>query len=170
MLTGSFVVSPMLIVLLLLTNDFVTMTIATDGVQPAPKPQRWAVRRLVGAAGVFATLSLLFSFSVYWWTRDTQGLILAQMQAVVFLLLVFTNQASIYVLRGDGRLWSFALGPWMALASIGDLVAVSLIAGLGLLMAKLPRGMVVGLLTASAAFALLLDALKRRLFAHFAIT
>jgi H+-transporting ATPase len=71
------------------------MTIATDGVQPAPKPQRWAVRRLVSAAGVFAALSLLFSFSVHWWTRDTQCMYQAQMQTVVFLLLVFTNQASV---------------------------------------------------------------------------
>jgi H+-transporting ATPase len=91
------------------------------------------------------------------------------MQTVVFLLLVFTNQASIYVLRSDGRLWSCAPGLWMALASIGDLVAVSLMAGLGLLMATLPWGVVVGLLAASAAFALLLDALKRPLFARFAI-
>jgi len=63
MLTGSFLISPMLIVLLLLTNDFVTMTIATDRVQPAPKPQRWAARRLVGAAGVVAALSPLFSMA-----------------------------------------------------------------------------------------------------------
>lgn len=63
MLTGSFVISPMLIVLLLFAKDFVTMTIAIDRLQPAPKPRRWAVRRLVGAAGVFAALSLLFSMA-----------------------------------------------------------------------------------------------------------
>ena len=168
-LTGSFVMSATLIVLLLFTNDFVTMTIATDRVQPAAMPQRWAVRRLVGAALVFAVVSLLFSFSAYWWMRSTQGLSLVQLQTVVFLLLVFTNQASIYVLRTDGRLWSFAPGRWMALASASDVVLVSGLAVLGWLMAPLPDALVVGLLFACAAFALLLDQVKGFVFPHFSI-
>jgi len=168
-LTGSFVMSAALIVLLLFTNDFVTMTIATDRVQPAAMPQRWAVGRLMGAASVFGALSLLFSFSAYWWTRSTQGLSPAQLQTVVFLLLVFTNQACIYVLRTDGRLWSFAPARWMALASLSDIVAVSLFALLGWLMAPLPSALVVGLLIACAAFALLLDQAKRFVFPRFAI-
>jgi H+-transporting ATPase len=168
-LTGGFVMSATLIVLLLFTNDFVTMTIATDRVQPAAKPQRWAVRRLVGAAAVFAVLSLLFSFSAYWWLRSTQGLSLAQLQTVVFLLLVFTNQASIYVLRSDGRLWSFAPGRWMALASVSDIILVSALAVLGWLVAALPALLVLGLLLACAGFALLLDQAKRFVFPHFAI-
>jgi len=168
-LTGSFVMSTTLIVLLLFTNDFVTMTIATDRVQPAAMPQRWAVGRLMGAASVFGALSLLFSFSAYWWTRSTQGLSPAQLQTVVFLLLVFTNQACIYVLRTDGRLWSFAPARWMALASLSDIVAVSLFALLGWLMASLPSALVVGLLIACAAFALLLDQAKRFVFPRFAI-
>jgi H+-transporting ATPase len=169
MLTGSFVISPMLIVLLLFTNDFVTMTIATDRVQPAPKPQRWAVQRLMGAALVFAALSLLFSFSVYWWTRSTQGLSPAQLQTLVFLLLVFTNQACIYVLRTDGRLWSFAPSGWMALASAGDVVLVSALALFGWLMAPLAAELVVGLLVACAFFALVLDQAKGLVFRRLAI-
>ena len=168
-LTGGFVMSATLIVLLLFTNDFVTMTIATDRVQPAAMPQRWAVRRLVEAALVFAVVSLLFSFSAYWWMRSTQGLSPAQLQTGVFLLLVFTNQASIYVLRTDGRLWSFAPGRWMALASVGDIILVSGLAVLGWLMAPLPSALVVGLLIACVVFALLLDQVKRFVFPHFAI-
>ncbi len=168
-LTGGFVISATLIVLLLFTNDFVTMTIATDRVQPAARPQRWAVRRLVGAALVFAALSLLFSFSVYWWTRSTQGLSAAQLQSVVFLLLVFTNQASIHVLRTNGRPWSFAPGRWMALASLGDIAIVSLLATLGWLMAPLPTGLVAGLIAIVIVFALVLDQAKRFVFPRFAI-
>jgi len=166
-LTGNFVISSTLIVLLLFTNDFVTMTIATDRVQPAAKPQHWQVRRLMGAATVFGAMSLLFSFSVYWWIRDTQGLNASQMQTVVFLLLVFTNQACIYVLRTDGRLWSFAPGRGMLLASMGDIVLVSLLATLGWLMAALPAILVGGLIAACALFALLLDQAKRIVFPRF---
>ena len=38
MLTRSFVITPFLIVLLLFTNDFVTMSIATDNVSASPTP------------------------------------------------------------------------------------------------------------------------------------
>ncbi len=168
-LTGGFVISAPLIVLLLFANDFVTMSIASDRVQPAPQPQRWQVRRLMGAALVFAVLSLLFSFSVYWWARSTQGLDPARMQTVVFLLLVFTNQACIYVLRTDGRLWALAPGRWMALASFCDIVIVSLFALLGWLMAPLPGVLVAGLIAAVIVFALLLDQAKRFVFPRFAI-
>lgn len=168
-LTGGFVLSATLIVLLLFTNDFVTMTIATDRVQPAPRPQRWAVRRLVGAAALFAVLSLTFSFSFYWWARDTQELGAAQLQTVVFLLLVFTNQACIYVLRGDGRLWSFAPGRWMVIASGCDLIAVALCARFGVLMAALPWGLIAVQLGAVILFAMILDQAKRYIFPYFAI-
>jgi H+-transporting ATPase len=91
------------------------------------------------------------------------------LQTVVFLLLVFTNQASIYVLRSDGRLWSFAPGRWMALASVGDVVLVSALAAQGWLMAALPLALVAGLLLACALFALVLDQAKRIVFPRFVI-
>ena len=169
MVTGSFVISSTLIVLLLFTNDFVTMTIATDRVQAAPQPQRWRVRNLMAAAAVFAGLSLLFTFPVYLWIRGSAGLDTAQLQTVVFLLLVFTNQACIHVLRGNGRLWSFAPGGWMVLASVSDVLLVSLFALMGWLMAALPLALVTGLILACVVFALLLDQAKRWVFARFGI-
>ncbi len=168
-LTGRFVMSSTLIVLLLFTNDFVTMTIATDHVQPAPRPQRWQVRKLVGAALVFAALSLAFSFSFYWWARASQGLSAPQLQTVVFLILVFTTQASIYVLRSDGRLWSLPPSRWMLLASLGDVFVVSLLASFGVLMAALPWGLIARLIACVVVFALALDQTKRIVFNRFAI-
>jgi H+-transporting ATPase len=168
-LTGRFVISPTLIVLLLFTNDFVTMTIATDRVQPASRPQRWQVRKLVAAALVFAALSLAFSFSFYWWTHASLGLPAPQLQTVVFLILVFTTQASIYVLRSDGRLWSLAPGRWMLLASLGDVFIVSLLAGFGVLMAALPWGLIAALIACVLVFALALDQAKHIVFKRFAI-
>jgi H+-transporting ATPase len=43
-LTGTFIITPLLIVLLLFTNDFVTMSIATDRVSFSSQP----------TAGIFA--------------------------------------------------------------------------------------------------------------------
>lgn len=168
-LTGGFVVSSTLIVLLLFTNDFVTMSIAADRVQPARGPQRWQVRRLMGAASVLAAVSLVFSFSVYAWARSSQGLDATQMQTVAFLLLVFTNQACVYVLRNDGRLWSFAPGRWMAWATVADIVLVTVFATKGWLMSSVAATLVALLIGATVAFAFALDQVKRFVFHRFAV-
>jgi H+-transporting ATPase len=166
LVTGSFAISPTLIVLLLFANDFITLTIATDRVLPSPRPQRWQASRLLGAAIAFASLSLVFSLSIYAWAYTRGSLSAAQLQTLVFLLLVFTNQAGIYVLRTDGRMWRFAPGRWMALASTAAVVVVSAMASWGLLMAPLPTQLVLTLLAASVAFALVLDTLKAPAFRY----
>jgi H+-transporting ATPase len=169
LLTGHFVISPLLIVLMLFANDFATMSIATDRVQPAALPQRWQVGRLMGASIVLAGLSLLFAAGLYLWAQS-QGLSAAQLQTVVFLILVLGNQAGIYLLRSDGPMWRLAPSKWMAAAILGDVIAVSLLAGFGVLMAALPWLVVGAILLATAVFTLLLDTLlKRPLFARFAI-
>jgi H+-transporting ATPase len=51
--TGILALRPLLMVLLLVTNDFATMAITTDRVMPSQRPDRWQVRGLlVGAVGV----------------------------------------------------------------------------------------------------------------------
>ncbi|WP_240097740.1 plasma-membrane proton-efflux P-type ATPase [Thermomonas flagellata] len=166
--TGHFVISPLLIVLMLFANDFVSMSIAGDHAHPAPRPQRWQVGKLMGAAALLAVPSLLFAAVFYAWAAR-QGLDQAQLQTVVFLLLVLGNQAGIYVLRTDARLWRQRPSRWLLAATAGDLVVVGLLAGFGILMAAVPWPVLLALYLASAAFALLLDALKRPLFARFAI-
>ncbi|MDE2176901.1 MAG: plasma-membrane proton-efflux P-type ATPase [Xanthomonadaceae bacterium] len=168
LLTGRFLISPLLIVLMLFANDFATMSIAGDRVRPAARPQRWQVRKLIAAAAALAALSLAFALGMYL-GAVALGLGAAQLQTVVFLILVFGNQTSLYALRNDDRLWRLAPSRWMALASLGDLALTSALAGFGLLMAALPWLVVLALLGASAVFALLLDQAKRFLFPRFAI-
>jgi H+-transporting ATPase len=166
-LTGGFVISPRLIVLLLFANDFVTMSIATDRVRPAALPQRWRVGQLVGAAAVLAAVSLAFSLSLYGVVRMHFGLSPRQMQTLVFLLLVFTTQANVYVFRNDGRIWAFAPGALMVSASVADVVLVSTMAVTGTLMAAAPLELVGALIGTVAAFALVLDQTKGIVFRRF---
>ena len=169
LLSGHFVISPLLIVLMLFANDFATMSIATDRVRPAAKPQRWQVRKLMGASIVLAVLTLLFALGLYLWAQ-ARGLSLAQLQTVVFLILVFGNQAGIYLLRNDAALWKLAPSRWMVAASIGDVVIVSLLASFGVLMAALPWWVISVIIAATVMFTLLLDTfVKRPLFTRFAI-
>ncbi|WP_027820846.1 plasma-membrane proton-efflux P-type ATPase [Paraburkholderia bannensis] len=166
-LTKGFVISPRLIVLLLFANDFVTMSIAGDRVRPATRPQSWRVRQLLGAASVLAAVSLAFTLSLYAVMRAQLGLDYAQMQTMVFLMLVFTTQANVYVLRSDARIWTFAPAAIMASVSVMDIVLVSAMAVTGTLMAAVALRQLGVLISAVVAFTLVLDQIKGIVFRRF---
>lgn len=79
-LTRTFVITPLLIVMLLFTNDFVTMSIATDHVSASPTPDRWDIRSLMVAGTSLGSLILLVSFGLFFYGRDLLGLPLPQLR------------------------------------------------------------------------------------------
>lgn len=165
-----FVISPILIVLLLFANDFVTMSISSDRVESPRLPQRWQVDRLMITAGILGMVSLVFSLSLYAYARQNLGLSAPQLQTLLFLILVCTNQAGVYALRTDGSLWSVRPSSYMAWASAVDLVAVALLASMGWLMAALPFSLVMMVMGASLLFLLALNTIKQWVFPRYGLS
>lgn len=60
--TGSFVVPLELIAVIVVLNDVVTITLATDRVQGAATPRRWDVREIAKIGGVLAIGWLVLGF------------------------------------------------------------------------------------------------------------
>jgi H+-transporting ATPase len=84
-------------------------------------------------------------------------------------MLVFAGQANVYVLRERGPFWSSRPAAIMLLASALDLAVVTSLAVGGVLMTPLPP-LVLGLVfAATIAFALVLDGIKRIVFAQLVI-
>lgn len=169
LLTGGFVVTPLLVVLLLFTNDFVTMSIATDRVSASALPDRWDIRKLMLTASALAALVLLLSFVVFYVGRDVFHLSLGQLQTLDFLLLVFTGQGTVYLVRERGHLWKNRPSKWLVLSTGGDIAVVSLLAAEGILMSPLPWQYVGALLAAVGVFLVLADFVKIRIFRYFEI-
>ena len=167
MLTGVFVITPMLIVLLLFTNDFVTMSIATDHVTYSRKPERWDVPALMITAGTLAGLVLILSFSVFFAGRDWLHLPLNQLQTLIFVMLVFTGQGNVYLVRERRHFWKSMPSRWLLLASVLDVAAVSLFSTRGILMAPIAPSLVAGLMILVPAYLLLMDFVKIRIFRRF---
>lgn len=167
--TGDFVVSSTLIVLLLFTNDFVTMTIASDRVPPARGPQRWRVDALMAGALAMALLSVGFAAASYLWARAAYSLDPAQSRTLAFLLLVFTNQAHVYVLRTDGPMWSARPSTAMLVATVAVIFLVALAAGHGVLMDALPWDVIGLAIVATLAFIPVLDRWKMLVWRRFDI-
>ena len=169
MLTGTFIVTPLLIVLLLFANDFVTMAVATDNVSFSRQPERWRIPTLMMSAGVMALWVLGLFFGVYYAGRNLLHLPLPQLQTLVFLLLVFSGQGITYLVRERRHFWRSRPSRWLALASILDIVAVSFLAIQGILMAPVDPQYVIGLLIAVTIYLTGLDLVKTGIFRHFGV-
>ncbi len=167
MLTGVFVITPMLIVLLLFTNDFVTMSIATDNVSYSVKPERWNVPSLMITAGALAGLVLLLSFAVFFAGRDWLHLPLSQLQTLIFVMFVFTGQGNVYLVRERHHFWKSMPSYWLLLASSLDILAVGFLATKGILMAPIPLSLVAGLLILVLIYLVFMDFFKIGIFRRF---
>ena len=168
-LTGTFVITPLLVVLLLFTNDFVTMSIATDRVSFSSRPDRWDIRTLMFTAGTLAGLVLILSFTVFFVGRDILHLPIQQLQTLVFLMLVFTGQGNVYLARERNRLWHSFPSRWLIFSSLADVLVVSLLATHGILMASISWSLVASLLALVLLFLFVIDGLKVHVFRHFGV-
>ena len=169
MLTRTFVITPLLIVLLLFTNDFVTMSIATDRVSYSRTPDRWNIKTLMATGGALAALVLLLSFTVFFVGRDLLGLPLPQLQTLVFVMLVATGQGNVYLIRERRHFWRSRPGPWLVASSVADLAIVVLMSTRGVLMAPVSPFILVELLASVAIYLIILDQFKILIFRRFKI-
>ncbi|HYM91997.1 MAG TPA: HAD-IC family P-type ATPase, partial [bacterium] len=159
-----FLTTPLLIVLLLFANDFVTMSIATDRVSFGRVPDRWNVRPLVVAALGVAAFLLLFSFAIAWVGLRVLRLPLASLQTLMFVWLVLSGQATVYLVRERGHFWRTWPSRWMMASTAGDLIGVSLLAARGWLMAPIPPLVLMALLGVALLYVVTADQLKVPLF------
>jgi H+-transporting ATPase len=159
-----FVITPLLIILLLFANDFVTMSISTDNVSYSRKPDRWNVRTLVLAAFALAMPVLLLSFGFFFVANNVLHLPLMQSQTWMFVMLVFTGQANVYIVRERRHFWKSAPSRWMVIGTLADIVIVSILATRGILMDAIPYALVAATLVIVLFYVPLADWLKVFIF------
>jgi H+-transporting ATPase len=169
-LTRSLIITPLLIVLLLFTNDFVTMSIATDRVAFSKRPDRWRIPALVLTAAPLAALLVVFSLSVLFAGKYALSLRAEQIPTLAFLTLVFGGQGTVYLVRERSHFWNSLPSRWMLLSTAADLVIVSVLATQGILMAPLPPAILAGLLAALLVYLFLVDYLKIAIFKRFGMS
>jgi H+-transporting ATPase len=160
----TFVTTPLLMVLLLFTNDFVTMSISTDNVTPSPKPNRWNVRSIVLSAIFLALPILVLSFGIFWYAHTILQLPLANLQTLLFVMLVYSGQGTIYLVRERKHFWNSKPSKWMLIGTTVDILVVGLLATQGILMAQIPVLLVVEIIGVVTIYLILLDFIKVIIF------
>ena len=160
----TFVTTPLLMILLIFTNDFVTMSISTDQVKPSPLPNRWNVRSIVFSAILLALPILALSFTIFWYAHSILQLPLSNLQTLLFVMLVFTGQGTIYLIRERKHFWNSMPSKWMLLGSLADIIVVSLLASQGILMTAIPILLIAKVFGAIILYLIILDFIKVPVF------
>ena len=110
-MTGHAILTPMLMVIIMLTGDLLGMSLTTDNVRPSPLPNAWRIGRLT-IAGVFMGVSeLIFCTAVLAIAKYRLGLGIDTLRTLAFVAIVFGNQATTYTNRERQRLGSVPSQP-----------------------------------------------------------
>lgn len=168
-MTGFFVTSLLLIAVLVILNDIVTITLATDRAWMSPVPERWNVKEIGKIASIFAVGWLLLAFAILWVAMQVLHLPTPQIQTLMFVYLIYSAQTTIYLTRVRGRFWSFAPSRYVALATIGNVVIATILAYLGILTAAVSAAVLFGTLAAVLIATFVLDEVKLWFFNKTAV-
>jgi H+-transporting ATPase len=159
-MTGHAILTPLLMVLIMITGDFLGMSLTTDNVRPSPVPNAWRIGSLTIAGAAIGIAELIFCTSVLAFGAYRLGFNIAALRTLAFVVIVFGNQATTYTNRERKHLWCSRPSNWLIASSVADIMIASCLSIAGIAMTPLPAAVVVGTLAAAAGFAVALDFVK----------
>jgi H+-transporting ATPase len=169
-MTGHAVLTPMLMVILMITGDFLSMSLTTDRVRPSKMPNSWQIGRITGAGVILGTCFLAFSTAILAVGKFQLHLGIAALQTLCVVGIVFGSQATTYVIRGRQHLWGLRPSIWLVLCSMADVLIISALAAFGIAMAPLPVTVIACEFAAAIGFGAVLDVVKIPVFARLGIS
>src|SRR5271170_5622637 len=88
-MTGHAILTPLLMVLVMITGDFLGMSLTTDNVRPSPLPNAWRIGRLTIAGVIMGIGELLFCTAVLVFGVYRMGFTVGALQTLGFIVIVF---------------------------------------------------------------------------------
>ena len=168
-MTGHAILTPLLMVIVMITGDFLSMALTTDNVRPSPAPNAWRIGRVTMAGVAMGICLLAFCTSVLAVGEFGMNFGTEALRTLAFIVLVFGSQATIYAIRERPHWWGSRPSLVLVVSSVADIAIASTLAVAGIAMARLPALLVAGTLAAAVIFAIILDLAKVPIFAFFGI-
>lgn len=151
---------PLIILLLIFTNDFVTMSLSTDNVRYSSKPNKWNIKELMAVSLAFSLGWLIYIFGVYIAGWKLLNLPTPALDTIIFLGLVYSGHANIFLVREKSYLWNSMPSMPLLIAEFGGIVLATLMAVYGWLIAPIPLILIVYLVIFTLIYMVLLDFIK----------
>jgi len=155
--------------LLVVANDFVTMSMATDNVKHTSNPNKWNVKDNILASlipALFYILSdvIVILIAINYFHVQWNGL-----TTVVMLSLIFNSQFRVLIVRERRHFWSSLPGKGLLISSTIAIIVFSLLGVFGILVPPLNLFIVLASLGISFLFTLGIDFPKYYLFRKFGL-
>ncbi len=155
--------------LLVFANDFVTMSVATDNVTHTVAPNSWNVKNITLASLIVGALLVVEGIIAVVWGANYLHLSFAHLRTLVMLMLVFTSQFRVLVVRERSFFWNSVPGKALIASSVGATIAFVLLGVYGGIVPSLKLIQVLAVLAFSAIFTLMMDFPKYYAFRKFGV-
>ena len=161
------VISLLGMALLIFANDFVTMSLATDNVKYTANPNKWNVQNITFASLIVGALlvaegAIALFIGNYHFHLEWENL-----RTFIMLMLIFTSQFRVYIVRERKYFWSSLPGRGLFMATIAAIIGFALLGVYGLIVPPITGYQVLFLIGFSALFTFAIDFPKYRSFRKF---
>jgi H+-transporting ATPase len=166
-LTKHAILIPTLMVISMITGDFLAMSSTTDNVRPSSMPNSWRIDSLTVVGIVIGLFDLAFCVGILIYGSMVMKLDIDRLRTMTLVTLALNGQAVFYVVRERKRIWSSRPSLLVIVSSILDVLIIGTLALGGILMAPLAPSIVAGIFAAAVVLALMMDQVKIWLFGRF---
>jgi H+-transporting ATPase len=163
------VVSLLGMALLIFANDFVTMSLATDNVEYTASPNTWNVRNITFASLIVGALLVGEGGAALFVGSRVFALPFDRLRTFVLLMLIFTSQFRVYIVRERRYFWSSRPGKGLIAATAAAICVFALIGVYGVIVPPVTPGQMFFVLGFSALFTFAIDYPKHRAFRKFGL-
>ncbi|HEV2456200.1 MAG TPA: HAD-IC family P-type ATPase, partial [Verrucomicrobiae bacterium] len=167
--TGHKPLTPMLLVLIIFLNDFLTMALTTDRMSVSRQPNLWQTRPIAVAGVFFGLLRLVFTFGVFALGHYALQFDMPHLQTLTFATVVLGSQAGVYLLRERGHCWASRPSRAMIASTVLGLGVTAFIALSGWHFPAIPPRLLAAIAGAAVIYFLGLDWIKVWLFARLSL-
>jgi H+-transporting ATPase len=169
-MTGHAVLTPMLMVIVMITGDFLAMSLTTDRVRPSAMPNSWQIGKITTGAVILGACFLAFCVAVLAVGKFELRLGIDGLRTLSVVAIVYGSQATIYAIRERRHLLGLRPTLWLVSSSVADILIISTLAVCGIAMAPLPVSVLASEFAAAIVFGLILDGVKIPVFARLKIS
>lgn len=169
-MTGHAVLTPMLMVIVMITGDFLAMSLTTDRVRPSARPNAWRIGRITLASAILALFFLAFCTTIIAIGQFKLRLSVSEVQTLAVVAIIYGSQAMMYAIRERRHLWGLRPTLWVISSSVADLAIISTLAVRGIAMAPLPLTIVACEFAGALIFAAILNGMKIPVFARLSLS
>ena len=148
------------LIVMMIINDFLTMTLAIDNSRATRTPNMWDLKSITLASIFVGMFFFIIELIVFFTGMKHFGLDLLGMQTLILLSLVYTGQLGIYIVRERGHFWQSWPHKYVAATLWFAIVLVTLMGVYGVAMVKLPLNEI-GMTFAICAAAILITDLPK---------